>query len=62
MKNDSLRQVGVVVQPSGLTSVREPGGKCVHGTYIPANSPLQDRSEFCYICNPKYMRELNDQN
>lgn len=55
----NLRQEGIVVPPSGVDfvpaantdfTVTEPGGKCVHGVYIPANQQSQGHSEFCDIC------------
>ena len=43
---------GIDFVPTGLNdfSVTEPGGKCVHGVYIPANQEDQDGSDFCDIC------------
>jgi hypothetical protein len=55
----SLRQEGLEVPPSGVDfvpagfndfSITEPGGKCIHGIYIPANQIDQDGSDFCGIC------------
>lgn len=42
----------VVVPPSEQTSVNIPGRKCSHGVYIPANSPDENRAEYCTLCSP----------
>ncbi len=55
----NLRQDGLVVPASGTDyvpvglsdlTVMEPGGKCVHGNYIPSNQVEQDYSESCHLC------------
>ena len=45
------------VSPSGLTDEKSYGGKCVHGIYIPASSPYQDRAEYCSVCRPYVIGE-----
>lgn len=43
----------VIVPESGLSAVRIPGGKCFHGVYIPATSPLSyDLAPDCSMCRP----------
>jgi hypothetical protein len=55
----NLRQEGLSVPasgtdfiPTGLSdlTVKEPGGKCVHGNYIPSNHDDQSFSKYCGIC------------
>jgi hypothetical protein len=55
----NLRQEGLSVPPSGTDfilagygdfTVTEPGGKCVHGVYIPSNHADQTFSEHCHVC------------
>jgi hypothetical protein len=55
----NLRQEGLSIPPSGTDfvpagygdfTVTEPGGKCVHGVYIPSNHADQSFSEHCHIC------------
>jgi len=43
---------GIDFVPVGLNnfSVTEPGGKCIHGVYIPSNQEDQDGSDFCDVC------------
>lgn len=55
----SLREEKIVVPPSGCDyvptgysplNIAEPGGKCVHGVYIPSNQEDQNYAESCHIC------------
>lgn len=44
----NLRQPDVVVP--AFAERLAPGGKCVHGVYIPSNQERQDFAEFCDLC------------
>jgi hypothetical protein len=55
----NLRQEGLAVPASGTDfvpvglsdlMVREDGGKCVHGVYIPSNHEDQNFARYCDIC------------
>jgi hypothetical protein len=55
----SLREEKIVVQVSGCDfvptgfsplNITEPGGKCIHGNYIPSNQEDQSFSESCHVC------------
>lgn len=55
----SLREEKIVVPVSGCDfvptgfsplNITEPGGKCVHGNYIPSNQEDQSFAESCHIC------------
>lgn len=55
----SLREEKIVVPVSGCDfvptgfsplNITEPGGKCVHGNYVPSNQEDQSFSEFCHVC------------
>jgi RNA polymerase sigma factor (sigma-70 family) len=49
--SDGVLVQDISVPASGLTDVALPGKKCLHGVYIPSNSPMQDRAEYCSVCN-----------
>lgn len=47
----NLREVGLVVDHSHQTEVVDsPGGKCIHGVYIPANQTNLNQADFCTVC------------
>lgn len=48
--NANLRKDGVEVAASGESHVTAPGGKCIHGVYIPSNQSDQSFSEYCFGC------------
>lgn len=50
--NEKLFAQEIVVPQSEQTSVTIPGRKCTHGVYIPANSPDENRAEYCTLCSP----------
>ena len=47
----------IIMPVSGDSFVTEPGRKCEHGTYIPANSSHSDRAEYCSVCYPYLIEE-----